>query len=314
MISKFTHEFQEKYNNLEAEELGDYVKSAFNEVLKGQTIYQAYRNKNTALFEIIECIIENVVIDNIEKAPFFNNFVEVKNRMHEDITGWYSCEDSILSVSCFAGNHYDTNCVRLKAGEEYVLPSEWVYVDIQEELEKFMLGISSFEYVENKICHVINKHIQDRIYMNFQNMLEYSKQECRRFGILRFESNGQDLKGFENLCDAVRENNECGELIIAGNRNTLCRLGNLISEESVYSVSETIAGCKIMLVSTNTSCYSNLNNNLFILGGAEHNKPIKLDLIGDTRIRLDEFDLIAQTCIGVGMLVPNGYGVFTFDK
>ena len=315
MLSKSVCEFADGYYNLEGEELDEYVRSAFNKTLKGKSFYQACRANNIELFGIIEYMIEEIIFEDVEMSQFFDDFVEVKNRIYGDITGWYSCEDSILSVSRFAGNHYDTNCARLKASEGYTLPSEWVYVDIQEELEKFMSGVSSLEYVKNKICHVINKHIQDRIYMNLQNMLEYSKPEYQRFGILSFESNGQE-QDLESLCDIVKKHNKCSKCIIAGSRNSLLKLTGELFDETSETITEW-NGNKIMCIPTLTNG-SDFDNKLLVFGDTGYNKPIKFDFIGDTRVKFMEPTesmsyFVVQTCICSGALVPNGYGVFTFN-
>lgn len=58
---------------------------------------------------------------------------------------------------------------------------------------------------------------------------------------------------------------------------------------------------------------------LFIMGGDV--KPIKLEFIGDTRSDMDTtgkkyndmtMDMQVQTCMGIGMLLPPYFGMFTF--
>ena len=98
-----------------------------NDILKGKTLYQAYRRNKTVLFEIIEEIVTTTIGEDILDSPFINEFVEVKNRALGDNTAFYS-EGGMLSVASFAGNHWDTNRQSIDLGEEFTLPKEWYYI------------------------------------------------------------------------------------------------------------------------------------------------------------------------------------------
>ena len=61
------------------------------------------------------------------------------------------------------------------------------------------------------------------------------------------------------------------------------------------------------------------NSQLFIMGGDA--KPIKLEIVGDTRSDLDTtgkksndmtVNIQVQTKIGIGLLMPKYFGMFTF--
>ena len=61
------------------------------------------------------------------------------------------------------------------------------------------------------------------------------------------------------------------------------------------------------------------DSQLFVMGG--DTKPIKLEFIGDTRTKSDmtgqvnndqTVDMQVQTCIGMGMILPQYFGVFNF--
>ena len=124
-----------------------------NDILKGATLYQAYRRNNIVLFEIIEEIVNLTISNDLIEIPFIDNFVEFKNRYLGDKTAWYSEGKTYLSVASFAGNHWDTNRESLDAGEEFTLPKEWVYIHIYDELERFLLGITSFEKLKKEFMY-----------------------------------------------------------------------------------------------------------------------------------------------------------------
>ena len=62
-------------------DLENYLRDKINnDILKGATIYQAYRRNNITLFEIIEEIVNLTISNDFADIPFIDNFVEFKNR------------------------------------------------------------------------------------------------------------------------------------------------------------------------------------------------------------------------------------------
>ena len=115
-------------------DLEDYLRNTINnDVLKGATLYQAYRRNNIVLFEIIEEIVNLTISNDFADIPFIDNFVEFKNRALGDKTAWYSEGKSYVTVASFAGNHWDTNREALDGGEEYTLKKEWVYIHVYDD-------------------------------------------------------------------------------------------------------------------------------------------------------------------------------------
>ena len=141
-------------------DLENYLRDKINnDILKGATLYQAYRRNNIVLFEIIEEIVNLTISNDFAEIPFIDAFVEFKNRALGDKTAWYSEGKSYVTVASFAGNHWDTNREALDAGEEYTLEKEWVYIHVYDELERFLLGITSFEKFTDVIYKSFNKYI-----------------------------------------------------------------------------------------------------------------------------------------------------------
>lgn len=296
-----------------------------NDILKGATLYQAYRRNNITLFEIIEEIVNLTISNDFMEIPFIENFVEFKNRAMGDKTAWYSEGKSYLSVVSFAGNHWDTNREALDAGEEFTLPKEWVYIHVYDELERFLLGIASLERLTDVIYRSFNKYIKERIYMQFQNIMTALPSE--------FTANGNSEEAVGNLCDLVQAAGGYGSLTIAGTKAALRKLGGIVpdkyfadSQKEAKANSGTIGeweGNKLMVIpqvlKQGTFELALDNDVIFILGG--DNKPIKVEFIGDTRTqevrdgRVNNdmtMELQVQTCFGIAMLLPESIGCFKF--
>lgn len=294
-----------------------------NDILQGKTLYQAYRRNKTVLFEIIEEIVTTTIGENVLDSPFIDAFVEVKNRALGDNTAFYS-EGGMLSVASFAGNHWDTNRQSIDLGEEFTLPKEWYYIHVYDELERFLLGVASLDKLVDKVYKAINKYIQDRIYAQFQNVANSVPAE--------FTKNGNTEEALGDLCDLVQAAGGYSSLTIAGTKAALRKVAEIVpenmfanSQKESKAASGSIGewdGNKLMVIpqtlKTGTFDLALSKNQLFVMGADV--KPIKLEIIGDTRTV--EYDsqqtndmtqgLQIQTQIGMGMLLPPYFGVFNF--
>lgn len=306
-------------------DLEKYLRDKINkDILQGRSLYQAFRSNNILMFEIIEEITNSTIEENVFDSPFIESFVEFKNRRLGDTTAFYS-EGGLLSVASFAGNHWDTDRQFIDVGNEITLPKEWIYVHVYEDLERFLLGISTLEKLTDKIYKSINKYIQDRIYMQFQNLVNVLPVE--------FTQTGNSEEAIGKLCDIVQAAGAYSSLTIAGTKGALRKLAGVIpdkifadTQKEAKAMTGTIQyweGCKLMLIpQTLKSGTFNLaldDTKLFIIGG--DTKPIKVEFFGDSRTDFStdgnknndqSVDLQVQTKLGIGLVVPSACGIFTF--
>ena len=296
-----------------------------NDILKGASLYQAYRRNNIVLFEIIEEIVNLTISNDLIEIPFVDKFVEIKNRYLGDKTAWYSEGKTYLSVASFAGNHWDTNRESLDAGEEFTLPKEWVYIHVYDELERFLLGITSFEKFTDVIYKSFNKYIKERVYMQFQNVMDVVPTA--------FTKNGNSEEAVGQLCDLVQAAGGYGSLTIAGTKAALRKLAGIVPDKYFAdSQKEAKANTGIIgewegntlmvlpqVLKPNTFELALDENVLFVMGGDV--KPIKLEFIGDTRTqevkdgRINNdmtLELQVQTCLAIAMMLPQAFGQFIF--
>lgn len=318
-----SHIDSEKLNK---KDLENYLRNKINQdILKGKTLYQAYRRNNIVMFEIIEEIVTTAISENILESPFIDAFVEVKNRALGDTTAFYA-DGGLLSVATFAGNHWDTNREAVDLGEEITLPKEWIYVHCYDDLERFLLGISSLEKITDKVYRSINKYIQDRLYAQFQNVANSVPSD--------FAASGNSEEALGVLCDKVQAAGGYGSLTIAGTKGALRKLAAVVpdkmfanSQKEAKAQTGSIGdweGNKLMIIpqtlKSGTFELALNDNQVFILGG--DTKPIKLEYIGDTRSDVDtegkknndmSVDFQVQTAMGMGLVLPNYFGLFTFN-
>lgn len=296
-----------------------------NDVFGGLNLRQAVRRNKNAVYEVMEQITDIVVGENVLKSAFVDQFVEVKNRVFGDRTDWVTEGDSLLTVASFAGNHWDTNRQALDLGEEFTLPKEWVYVHVYDELERFLLNIVSLDKLLDVVYKSFAKYIKDRLYVQFQNVATSVPKEFVK------ECNSEEAVGA--LCDLVQAAGGHSNLTIAGTKGALRKLAGIVPDK-MFAESQREAkantgsigeweGNKLMVIpqtlKPGTFELALDDNMLFIMGGDV--KPIKLEFIGDTRTqevrdgRINNdmtLELQVQTLLGMGMVIPECFGVVTF--
>lgn len=306
-------------------DLENYLRETINkDILKGASLYQAFRRNNIVMYEITEEIVNVTISEDVMDCPFIEAFVEFKNRHLGDTTAFYS-EGGLLSVASFAGNHWDTNRQALDGGEEFVLPREWVYIHVYEELERFLLGITTLDRLLDVIYKSFNKYMKDRLYVQFQNVASSVPAE--------FSKSGNSEEAVGQLCDLVAAAGGYSALTIAGTKGALRKLAGIVPDK-MFADSQREAkaktgsigeweGNKLMVIPQTLKAGTfelALDDNILFIMGADV-KPIKLEFIGDTRSDMDTtgkknndqtIDVQVQTCFGMGLIMPKYFGVFTF--
>ncbi len=306
-------------------DLENYLRDTINkDILKGASLFQAYRRNNLVMFEIMEEIVNVTISEDVLNSPFIEAFVEIKNRLLGDKTAFYH-EGGLLSVASFAGNHWDTNRQAIDLGEEFTLPKEWIYIHVYDELERFLLNITSLERLTDKVYKSINKYIQDRLYVQFQNVASVVPMDFVRSG------NSEEAIG--ELCDLVQAAGGYDSLTIAGTKGALRKLAGIIpdkmfanSQKEAKAQTGSIGdweGNNLMIIpqtlKSGTFELALNDSQLFIMGGDV--KPIKLEFIGDTRTDMDTtgkknndmtIDIQIQTLMAIGMVLPPYFGMFNF--
>lgn len=309
-------------------DLEEHLRKTINEqILGGMTLFQAYRRNKNLIFEIIEEVVNVVIGEDVLNSPFVNEFAEVKRRDLGDQTEWYSEGQNYLTVATFAGNHWDTNRQALDLGESFHLPSEWCYIHVYEELERFLLGITTLEKMTDKIYKSFNKYMSDRIFAEFSLLGNAAPAALM--------ANGNSEEAIGNLVDKVRAYGGFDSITIAGTRAALRKLAAAVpdkmfanSQKEAKAADGTIGiweGNRLMVIEQTlkpgTFDFALDNNKLYILGGSE--KPIKIEYFGDSRTLEDTtgkvnndmtVELQIQTKFGLGVVAPAALGIFTFSE
>ena len=230
-----------------------------------------------------------------------------------------------MTVASFAGNHWDTNREALDNGEEFTLPKEWIFIHVYDELERFLLNITSLEKLTDVIYKSFNKYIKDRLYVQFQNVAQSVPAE--------FSMSGNSEEAVGSLCDLIQAAGGYSALTIAGTKAALRKLAGIVPDK-MFADSQREAkantgsigeweGNKLMVIPQTLKAGTfelALDDSMLFIMGADV-KPIKLEFVGDTRTqevrdgRINNdmtMELQVQTCLGMGMIIPSAFGIFRF--
>ena len=300
---------------LTKKDLENHLRESINkDIFGGLTFQQALRRNKNTVYEVMEQITDIVVGENVLKSAFVDKFVEVKNRAFGDRTDWVTQGDSLLTVASFAGNHWDTNRQSFDSGEKFTLPSEWAFIHVYMEFERFMLGIESFDKLTTAITKSFEAFINERVFAQFHNIASAVPAE--------FVYSGNDEDAILGLCEKLEVFGGYNNMTICGTQGALRKLGNILPIEllpetlkeqraltGAYGVWNGYELMRIPQVKKNDAFELALDNNKLFVIGAD-TKPIKLEYIGDTRAKMidDEhvnndltLDLQVQTKFAMGI-------------
>ena len=306
-------------------DLENHLRDMINkDMLGGKTLYQAVRRNKIELYEIVEELVNTAINEDVLNSPFIDAFVEVKNRGLGDKTEFYA-EGGLLSVATFAGNHWDTDRQLLDIGDVITLPKEWIYIHVYEDLERFLLGIMSIDKMMDKVYKSVNKYLQDRIYAQFNNVANSVPSA--------FSGSGNTEAALGAIVDKVQAAGGYSSITIAGTKGALRKLAAAVPDKmfansqkeakaQTGSIGEWEGNTLMVIPQTLQSGTFNLalsDSDVFILGG--DTKPIKLEIFGDTRTKSStdgqanndmSIDAQIQTKFGLGLILPNAFGKFSF--
>lgn len=303
--------------------LENHLRETINkDIFGGLNFRQALRRNKHIVYEVMEQITDIVVGENVLKSAFVDQFVDVKNRALNDRTDWVTEGDSLLTVASFAGNHWDTNRQSFDSGEKFTLPSEWAFIHVYMEFERFMLGIESFDKLTNAITKSFEAFINERVFAQFHNIASAVPSE--------FTYSGNSEEAILELCEKLEVFGGYNNMVICGTQAALRKLDGVIPVELIANSqkeSRALTGSfgvwngynlmRIPQVKKNDAFELALDNNKLFVIGAD-SKPIKLEYIGDTRAKMidDEhvnndltLDLQVQTKFALGTLLPKYFGV-----
>lgn len=318
-IALFANEDTAKYTD-------QAVREAFFNILDDDKLtWQGWRNHKNEIFTVME----NVLTTNLplawENSPFYSQFVEVKNGAFGDTNEFVVEDNSILVASRFSGNHWDTDRQKIQGRKGFGLTTEWIYIRIYDELERFLKGTITLVEMMAKMQKSFQNEIDTRIFTAFNGVGTYLPAKFQ-------ESGTYDKETLAELIQRVEVASQ-KNIILAGTKAALAHIvdgmdANRMSERQKEELAT--KGALLELTGLGATAveipqtfirgsydFEVDNSSIFVL--PDNEQFIKLYFEGDTRAREmgekdtsdQTLDTQVQTKLGSGIIVSNLIGKYT---
>lgn len=268
------------------------IREAFFEILGDEKLtWQGWRNHKNEIFTVMETVLTTNLPLAWENSTFYDQFVETKNGALGDKNEFVVEDNSILVASRFAGNYWSTDRTKLQGKKSFGLATEWIFLHIYDELERFLKGTTTLADMIGKLQKGFQNEIDTRIFTAFNGAGTYLPAKFQ-------ESGAYDRSTMADLIERVQKASQ-KNVVLAGTRTALAQIvegmdSKLISDSQKEEFAT--KGCILSLTGLGVSAimipqalvrgtydFKVDNNVIYVLPDSE--KPIKLYFEGDTRAR-----------------------------
>ena len=320
-VALFADENQTKYTD-------QAVREAFFEIIgQDKLTYQAWRNHKNEIFTVVENVFTTNLPNAWETSPFYLQFVEYRNGALGQKNEYVIDQDGILVASRFSGNHWDTERQKLQGKRSFSVPTEWIYIHVYNDLEKFLTGATDLATMVRNMQNAFQREIDARIYAAFNGIGTYLPEAFKETGAYVRETM---LELIQRVQTASQKN-----VVLAGTKTALANIAEGIDASWIsQSQKEEMATTGALLNLTGlgvtaieipqtfirgTYDFKQDPNSIYILPDME--RPIKLFFEGDTRAREmgeqqthdQTIDSQVQTKLGHAVILSNLFGKYTIE-
>jgi hypothetical protein len=196
----------------------EVIRSAFVDIIGSDTpSYKEFRRHKTEIFEIIEEVLEQTVVDGLVQSSFFDQFVDYRDEKLGDTKEFYVEDRSMLVVSRHAGNHWDIRRQKLNIGDTFTVQTESLAVAIYTDFKRFLAGRLDWDALIRKVGEGFLNEVNSRIYTSFMNTISTLPTEFKATGTF-------DEAKLLEIAEHVQASNGYAPLVIAGTRKALSKL------------------------------------------------------------------------------------------
>ena len=302
------------------------VREAFFNILgEDKLSWRSWRNHKNEIFTIMEDVLNTNLPLAWENSTFYNQFVETKNGALGDKNEFIVEDNSVLVASRFAGNHWDTDRKKLHGKRSFSVDTEWFYVHVYDDLERFLKGIITLPEMVAKMQKAMQNSIDDRIFTAFNGAGTYLPAAFQVSGTY-------DRIKMTELIQKVQYASQ-KNVVLAGTKTALSAIADGINSDWISaSQKEELATTGSVLKNTGlgvvgieipqtfvrgTYDFKVDNKSIYVL--PDNEKFIKVYCEGDTRARElgstdthdQTIDTQIQTKVGVGCVFSNVFGKYT---
>lgn len=173
-----------------------------------------FRRHKNEVFEIVEEVLDQLIVEGWKQDDFFMQFVEERNVNFGDKVEFYVPDRSLLTVSKVSNGHWDLRRQRLNAGDTVTVSTLPYAVAIYEDFYRVLSGRIDWAEFVDKVAKSFNQKIRQDIYDKFMGAIDYLPAEFR-------ETGSYDEDKFVEIIQHVEASNGDRKINIAGTRKAL---------------------------------------------------------------------------------------------
>lgn len=194
-------------------------------VKREKLVKRAIKNKKNDVFEIIEDVVEDMLVQGWQENEFFEQFVETKNLADGDANEFWTEDDVILSVAQVSGDHHDIILQRLGEGESYSVKTSTYAAAVGTDIRLFLTGRKDWSVLINAIYRAFDKQIKDTMY--YEAMHVGAKLPVGEMFNKATPLNASTKEIVDQLIEDVSSANGGCEVVIMGVSTAVKKLSNL---------------------------------------------------------------------------------------
>ncbi|MDD4298887.1 MAG: hypothetical protein PHS98_04605 [Bacilli bacterium] len=167
-LAKDIYKNRFNHQNYSQNDASDVLRNALVEMNGGTKLdFKSFRRNKVEMFEIIEEILENTVLEGLPEDSFFSQFVEYKNLALGDKNSFYIPDNTNLVVSEIADGTSALRRQRIDRGTDVSIPTSWKGVKIYEHLSRLLAGRVDFNEMLQALEKAFKLKINDDVYNAF---------------------------------------------------------------------------------------------------------------------------------------------------
>lgn len=252
--------------------------------------YKDLRKHSVAVFEIIEEILDQTIINGVNEDDFFMQFAETRNLALGDQNEFYVPDNTLLVASKLAGNHWDITRQKLDVGQSFSVKTEAFGIGVYTHFFQFLTGRVDFAALVAKVERAIKDKIAQEVAASFAGGAGYLPTEFKATGTYD-EGKLMDIIGHVEASSGSTP-------VVVGTRKALAKItaganAALYSEQMKNELNQTgrvstYNGINMVQIpnvhKANSFEFAYNDNRLLVLPSTEV-KPVKLVFEGDSLVK-----------------------------
>ena len=170
----------QNYSKFEADEV---IRKAFFEILGTEKpSYKDIRKHKVEVFEIMEEVLSQTILNGVNENDFYMQFAEVRNIALGDSLEFYVPDNTMLVASKLSGNHWDITRQKLDAGSSFTVKTEAFGMAVYADFLAFLAGRVDFAALVAKVAKAIEDRISQEVATAFYGASAYLPSQFKATG------------------------------------------------------------------------------------------------------------------------------------